>query len=301
VLDALAYALRLDDAERAHIFDLARASRPSLRKRRLAAAPNLRPSVQWMLDSMTTAAAFASNGRLDVLSANQLGRALYAPLFRDGPDQPNWARFVFLNRDAHEIYVDWDRAAKETVALLRLQAGGNPHDRALTDLIGELATKSDEFRVLWAAHNVRLHTKGRPWQARRVSRQTSIAAATASRPVHLREDPRPELDLGNQRREHPEDHHEFAVTGRLQLVAGPSLPITVRLARAEIGFGVRPAVGARSVIGLALLLGGRLRHRLQLQSLARLCRHEPADTSQPWPVLLPGGCHACDPRCQRHG
>jgi hypothetical protein len=111
VLDALAYALRLDDAERAHIFDLAGASRPSLRKRRLAAAPNVRPSVQWMLDSMTTAAAFASNGRLDVLSANQLGRALYAPLFRDGPDQPNWARFVFLNHDAHEIYVDWDRAA----------------------------------------------------------------------------------------------------------------------------------------------------------------------------------------------
>jgi hypothetical protein len=113
-----------------------------------------------MLDSMTNAAAFASNGQLDVLSANQLGRALYAPMFRGGPRLANWARFVFPNRDAHEIYTDWDRAAKETVALLRLQAGSNPHDRALTDLIGELATKSEDFRVLWAAHNVRLHTKG---------------------------------------------------------------------------------------------------------------------------------------------
>ena len=160
VLDALADALRLDDAERAHLFDLARASQPASRKARRATTSNVRPTVQWMLDSMTSAAAFASNGHLDVLSANQLGRALYAPMFRDGPQSANWARFVFLNRDAHEIYTDWDRAAKETVALLRLQAGANPHDRALTDLIGELATKSEEFRVLWAAHNVRLHTKG---------------------------------------------------------------------------------------------------------------------------------------------
>jgi transcriptional regulator with XRE-family HTH domain len=160
VLHALADALRLDEAERAHLFDLARASQPTSRNRRRARTSNVRPTVQWMLDSMTAAAAFASNGCLDVLSANQLGRALYAPMFRDGPKSANWARFVFLNGGAHELYTDWDRAAKETVALLRLQVGGNPHDRGLTDLIGELATQSDEFRVLWAAHNVRLHTKG---------------------------------------------------------------------------------------------------------------------------------------------
>jgi hypothetical protein len=143
-----------------HLFDLARASQPSSRARRSAAASTLRPTVQWMLDSMTTAAAFAENRRLDSLGANQLGRALYPPMFRDGPQSANWARFVFLNREASEIYTDWDRAAMDTVALLRLEAGRHPHDRALTDLIGELATKSDEFRVLWAAHNVRLHTKG---------------------------------------------------------------------------------------------------------------------------------------------
>ncbi len=160
VLDALADALRLDDAERAHLFDLARASQPSSRERRSAAASTLRPTVQWMLDSMTTAAAFAENRRLDSLSANQLGRALYPPMFRDGPQPGNWARFVFLNREASEIYTDWDRAAKDTVALLRLEAGRHPNDRALTDLIGELVTKSDEFRVLWAAHNVRLQTTG---------------------------------------------------------------------------------------------------------------------------------------------
>jgi transcriptional regulator with XRE-family HTH domain len=160
VLDALADALRLDEAERAHLFDLARASQPAARGRRAATPPRVRPPVQWLLDSMTTAAAFAENGRLDALGANQLGRALYAALFSNGQQSGNWARFIFLNRESRSIYADWDRAARDTVALLRLEAGRNPHDRELTDLIGELATNSEEFGALWAAHNVRLHTKG---------------------------------------------------------------------------------------------------------------------------------------------
>jgi len=160
VLEALADALRLDEAERAHLFDLARASQPAPRGRRRAPSSKLRPSVQWMLDSMTTSAVFAENGRLDALGANQLGRALYPPLFHDQRQPNNWARFIFLNREASSIYADWDRAAKDAVALLRSEAGRNPRDRELTDLIGELATSSDEFRTLWAAHQVRLHTKG---------------------------------------------------------------------------------------------------------------------------------------------
>lgn len=160
VLEALADALRLDEAERAHLFDLARASQPASRSRRRATSVTLRPSVQWLLDSMTTSAVFAENGRLDALGANRLGRALYPPMFRDERPPANWARFIFFNGDARSIYADWERAAKDVVALLRSEAGRNPHDRELTDLIGELATKSDEFRSLWAAHNVRLHTKG---------------------------------------------------------------------------------------------------------------------------------------------
>jgi transcriptional regulator with XRE-family HTH domain len=160
VLDALADALRLDEAERAHLYDLARASQPTSRGRRRATTPSLRPSVQWLLDSMTSGAAYAENGRLDALGANQLGRALYPAMFHGEQQAKNWARFVFFNRDARNIYADWERAAKDTVALLRSEAGRNPHDRELTELIGELATKSEEFRTLWAAHAVRLHTKG---------------------------------------------------------------------------------------------------------------------------------------------
>src|SRR3954452_20044446 len=161
VLDALADALRLDEAERAHLFDLARAAQPTTsRRRRRSAAHTVRPSVQWTLDSMTGSAAFAENGRLDALGANRLGRALYPAVFSQGPHSGNWARFIFFNPEARSLYADWDRAAKDSVAILRSEAGRSPHDRDLTDLVGELATQSEEFRGLWAAHNVRLHTKG---------------------------------------------------------------------------------------------------------------------------------------------
>jgi transcriptional regulator with XRE-family HTH domain len=161
VLDALADALRLDEAERAHLLDLARASQPTSRGRRRSATHTVRPSVQWLLDSMTASPAFAENGRLDALGANQLGRALYPALFGESRRQPaNWARFVFLNPEARKFYGDWDRTAKDCVAILRSEAGRNPRDRELSDLVGELATQSEEFRGLWATHNVRLHTKG---------------------------------------------------------------------------------------------------------------------------------------------
>lgn len=160
VLDALAGALQLDEAERAHLFDLARASGPSTRRRRRSTKQNVRPSVQWMLDSMTGSAAIAENGRLDALATNQLGRAFHSHLF-DGSRRPvNFARFVFLDPRAKEFFADWERAARDCAALLRSEAGRTPYDRDLSDLVGELSTQSEAFRGHWAAHNVRLHNKG---------------------------------------------------------------------------------------------------------------------------------------------
>jgi transcriptional regulator with XRE-family HTH domain len=160
VLEALARALQLDEAERAHLFDLARAAHPttSTRRRHLT-KQRLRPSVQWILDSMA-APALVRNGRLDILAGNPLGYALYSPMF-DSPIQPaNSARFAFLEPRAHDFYLDWERAANEVVAVLRSEAGRDPYDRALQDLVGELSTQSEEFRTRWAAHNVRFHTTG---------------------------------------------------------------------------------------------------------------------------------------------
>jgi transcriptional regulator with XRE-family HTH domain len=160
VLDALARALQLDEAERVHLYDLARSSQPSARPRRRSTKQSVRPSVQWLLDSITGSAAIAENGRLDALATNQLGRAFHAHLF-DGSGRPvNFARFVFLDPRAQEFFADWERAAKDVTALLRLEAGRNPFDRALSDLVGELSTRSEQFRHHWATHDVRLHTKG---------------------------------------------------------------------------------------------------------------------------------------------
>src|SRR4051794_22270144 len=160
VLEALADALRLDDAERAHLFDLARAASPiAPRRQRRSAGQRVRPVVQRILDDIGSPAT-VSNMRCDYLAANQLGRALYAPLFESREQPPNSARFTFLDPAAQEFFVDWEKAAKDLVAALRSMAGRNPYDRALSDLVGELSTRSDAFRTLWAAHNVRYHQTG---------------------------------------------------------------------------------------------------------------------------------------------
>jgi transcriptional regulator with XRE-family HTH domain len=164
VLDAIARALQLDEAERNHLFNLAHAAdgtsaaiRPRGRSRNHWTA---RPSLQWTLDSITTAPAILGNNRSDLLATNHLGRALYADVYNDPNSPPNFARFTFLDSAAHRFYPDWDLAADMTVANLRTAAGQDPHNKELHDLVGELSTRSDEFRRRWGAHNVRTHGTG---------------------------------------------------------------------------------------------------------------------------------------------
>jgi len=160
VLEALARALQLDEAERAHLFDLARAASTTSPTRRRPAPRRVRPGVQRMLDAMTGAPANVRNGRMDILAANRLGYALYSEMFA-GPRRPvNSARFAFLDRRATTFFVDWERVADDAVAVLRSEAGRNPYDRDLSDLIGELSTQSEHFRVRWAKHDVRYHETG---------------------------------------------------------------------------------------------------------------------------------------------
>jgi transcriptional regulator with XRE-family HTH domain len=160
VLENLARALQLDEAERAHLYDLARAANNGARAPRRPARQQVRPAVQRLLDAMTMAPVYVRNGRMDVLAANRLGRALFAPLFGSPAKPTNMARFIFLDPAAPAFYQEWDRLASDTVALLRAEAGRNPTDRGLSDLIGELSTRSDIFRIRWADHNVRQHRSG---------------------------------------------------------------------------------------------------------------------------------------------
>lgn len=164
VLDAVARALMLDDAERAHLFDLARAADgiPSSGRvrRRAARSSTPRPSLQWALAAITDGVAFVRDQRQDLLATNALGRAFYSPVIGDGGRTPNLARFQFLDPAAREFYPDWDLFAGMCVAIMRAEAGRDPHDKGLQDLVGELSTRSETFRRLWGAHDVRTHGSG---------------------------------------------------------------------------------------------------------------------------------------------
>lgn len=164
VLDAISRALQLDDTERAHLLDLARAADgipTSGRPRRRAGKPaDARPSLQWALASITDGIAVVRDPRQNLLATNELGRAFYSPVIGDGGRTPNLARFQFLDPASREFYPDWDLFAEMCVGIMRAEAGRDPHDKALQDLVGELSTRSDTFRTLWAAHNVRTHGFG---------------------------------------------------------------------------------------------------------------------------------------------
>ncbi|MGY4858550.1 helix-turn-helix transcriptional regulator [Cryobacterium sp. AP23] len=160
VLAAIARALQLDDAEREHLFDLARTTASVRPTRRRPAPQRVRPTVQRILDAMTDVPAFVRNNRRDLLAANRLGLALYSEMYADEIRPVNTARFLFLNPRARSFFLDWPTAATDVVASLRSEAGKDPHDRGLSDLVGELSTQSVEFRTLWAKHNVRHHISG---------------------------------------------------------------------------------------------------------------------------------------------
>lgn len=160
VLEGIARALQLDEAERAHLFDLVRAASTTPSARRRPAQDRVRPAILQILESMIGVPAYLRNGRLDILAANQLGEALYAPVLAHPTGTPNMARFIFLDPSASDFFPNWESAANDAVAILRAAAGHDPYDRRLSDLIGELSTRSDEFRVRWAAHNVKFHRTG---------------------------------------------------------------------------------------------------------------------------------------------
>ncbi|MGW0201484.1 helix-turn-helix domain-containing protein [Nonomuraea sp. NPDC003201] len=159
VLNAVARALQLDDVEREYLFDLARPTptTPAARSRRRA-GPSVRASVQRVLDKLAVPAVVV-NAQQDLIAANLMGRALFAPHFE--AEEPNLARFIFLDPRARDFYVDRPLARSMTAAMLRLEAGRDPLNQELTALIGELSTLSPQFRADWAERDVHEHRTGR--------------------------------------------------------------------------------------------------------------------------------------------
>lgn len=164
VLDALARALQLDEAERGHLFNLASAAKAPGRasgsegvsRSRASARTGVREGIQRILDTIH-APAYVRNTRFDVVATNRLSRALFSDAYPDGETTFNFARYTFLDPRSRDFFVDWEKIGRDSVAALRLEAGSNPYDRGLTDLVGELSTRSEEFRTWWASHNVKFH------------------------------------------------------------------------------------------------------------------------------------------------
>lgn len=158
VLDGIAHALQLDQAETEHLHRLVQTAATRRPSRRTPSKKRVRPTIQRMLDLMPMPA-YLRNGRFDILAANDLGRALYSPLYEHS-EQPNSARFVFLDPAAPDFFVDHTKIKADAVAFLRAEAGRDPFGKELQDLVGELSTRSEDFRRLWAAHDVRYHRTG---------------------------------------------------------------------------------------------------------------------------------------------
>ena len=162
VIDGVSRALQLDAAEHAHLHELIRSANAGThpQRRRPARKTRINPTLQQTIDAMSTVPVFVQNGRLDAVATNRLGRALFSEMFDDARPPVNAARFVFLDARAQTFYQDWESNTRQIVALLRAEAGRSPYDRQLSDLVGELSTRSDLFRKLWGAHDVREHRTG---------------------------------------------------------------------------------------------------------------------------------------------
>ncbi|MEV0894012.1 helix-turn-helix transcriptional regulator [Promicromonospora sp. NPDC050262] len=163
VLEGISRALQLDDAERSHLYDLVRAANEGTHRQQRRARPRaqqVRPGVRQLLDAMADVPAFVQNGRLDIIAVNRLGQAVFSEMYVQPQRPANFGRFVFLDPRAQGFYRDWGNAARQTVAILRTEAGRAPHNHHLSDLVGELSTRSDAFRTLWASHDVREHRTG---------------------------------------------------------------------------------------------------------------------------------------------
>ena len=161
VLDAIGRALQLDPAEQEHLRDLSQHQNETPRRAdRVVPVAAVRPELQYLLDVVTDAPAMIINNRQDIVAANALGFAMHSDLVAAPARPMNFSRFIFLDPQARNFYQDWQRAAHTNVAILRREAGRTPNDKDLAALIGELSMRSDDFRELWAAHDVRRHYAG---------------------------------------------------------------------------------------------------------------------------------------------
>ncbi|MBM7440206.1 helix-turn-helix domain-containing protein [Streptomyces sp. HB132] len=158
VLGAIASALRLTDAEQAHLTHLAKPRQH--RKRGAARQQRVRGTLCQLLDTMDGIPAYVVGRRSEILAWNRMAAAVFGDWSQLPAQERNWARLVFLNPEYRELFVEWDQKASDIVSYLRMDAGCHPDDLRLSALVGELSVKSEEFRRLWARHDVKEKSHG---------------------------------------------------------------------------------------------------------------------------------------------
>ncbi len=161
VLDSLARALQLDEAERAHLLDLAKAAAPTRASGTRSSRAGVRPSIERILAGMTGTPAYVRNAKMEIIAANSLCLALYTGILSPATMPLNLARFMFLDPRSKDFFVEWETIADDFAAALRVESGRRPRDRYLNGLIGDLAAGSTEFSTRWARHNVHFHRTAR--------------------------------------------------------------------------------------------------------------------------------------------
>ncbi|MGW1781333.1 helix-turn-helix domain-containing protein [Streptomyces sp. NPDC002143] len=157
VLDSIARALRLTDAEHAHLTHLAK---PKHKKKQTARPQQVRPALRQLLDTMDSVPAYVVGRRSEILAWNRMAAAVFGDWAELPPAERIWARLVFLRPDYRDLFVDWEQKAIDIVCHLRMDAGCYPDDPRLSALVGELSVKSEDFRRLWATHDVKEKSHG---------------------------------------------------------------------------------------------------------------------------------------------
>jgi transcriptional regulator with XRE-family HTH domain len=158
VLDAIARALRLSDAEHAHLTHLAKPK--SHKKKPAGRQQQVRVALRQLLDTMDGVPAYVVGRRAEILAWNRMAAALFGDWAELPAAERNWARLTFLRPEYRELFVDWEQKAIDIVCALRMDAGCHPDDPKLSALVGELSVKSEEFRRLWATHDVKEKNHG---------------------------------------------------------------------------------------------------------------------------------------------
>ncbi|MFF1443802.1 helix-turn-helix domain-containing protein [Streptomyces sp. NPDC058295] len=157
VLDSIARALRLSDAEHAHLTHLAK---PKHKKKQAAPSQQVRGPLRQLLDTMDSVPAYLIGRRTEILGWNRMAAAVFGDWAELPAAERNWARLVFLRPDYRDLFVDWEQKAIDIVCALRMDAGCYPDDPRLSALVGQLSVKSEDFRRLWATHDVKEKSHG---------------------------------------------------------------------------------------------------------------------------------------------